>query len=94
MLLQPLRESVASGWKPGGLTWLRLLQQRAVGSSISLVGLRTYQIPASITHRSPHRPHPPQSPSIFFFLYCYILKIYRQHFGYTSSDTHTKREPT
>ncbi|KAL6118626.1 uncharacterized protein ACO6RY_03397 [Pungitius sinensis] len=39
-----------------------------------------------------HTSSPPSSPSPpnSFFLYCYILKIYRQRFGFTSYDTSVK----
>lgn len=38
-------------------------------------------------HHTSSTPTLSQSPSNLFFLYCYMLKIHRQHFGYTSPDT-------
>ncbi|XP_039678079.1 RNA-binding protein with multiple splicing-like isoform X2 [Perca fluviatilis] len=50
--------------------------------------------PQDILDPSLHHTSSPPSPKsfqlFFFFLYCYILKIYRQRFGYTSSDTSMK----
>ncbi len=59
------------------------LSQAAAASWAS--GHTRPQPPSHIEH-----PHPPQSPSNSSFLYCYILEIYRQRFGYTSSDTSMK----
>ncbi|KAF7657124.1 hypothetical protein LDENG_00031610 [Lucifuga dentata] len=54
------------GKKPGGLTRLQHSGQRIIGSS-SLMGLRTYQTPASITHRT--SPFPPNSTLFFILLH-------------------------